>query len=379
MKIGILTLAQETNYGGILQAFAMQKVLKSLGHTPYTVDRHRRRCYANFRANLIGFLHRVKLRYVNHKNVSVSWIPFMPDEVYRIISAKTRDFVRRNMSMTRECYFDELEAIDKEYMFDAYVVGSDQVWLPNYYRSSFLAHVDRPDVTKVTYAASCSKRSFLDVKGAKEGVKALAATFSGISVREDTLIQRMEKYLGRTPIHVLDPTMLLCPQDYLDVTENNVEAEPVVFCYILDESKKKDSVVSAVSSFVNLPSVSMRPPQTYIKGKIKDVNACVYPAIDDWIHNINRAKFVITDSFHGTVFAILFNKPFIAIANRERGLDRFLSLLRMFHLENRLLLDINKEDVQTILNSDIDYNVVNSILAERRTQSIEFLSSSLSK
>lgn len=377
MKIGILTLSLETNYGGILQAFALQKVLRDMGHEVYTIDRHNRRAYKSFAANLSGFIKRNIQRYIQHKNVSVCWNPFLSDEEFRILSSNTRDFVTRNMNLTRECWSDELACIDDEYKFDAYVVGSDQVWLPAYYPTSFLSFVKRPNVIKVTYAASCGKVSFLDVKGAKEGVAKYAKEFAGISVREDVLVNQTAEFLGQTPVHVLDPTLLLSPDEYLKASLDKVGTEPIVFSYILDMNEEKLKLATLLSKELSLPLVEGNTTSAYVKANTADISKSIFPPVDNWIRNIQRAEFVITDSFHGTVFAILFNKPFISIGNKNRGIDRFLSLLRLFNLESRLITEISLSDIYRIMKEEIDYSKVNHRLEVLKGDSLMFLHNSL--
>lgn len=377
MKIGILTLSLETNYGGILQAFALQKVLRDMGHDVYTIDRHNRRKYKSLKNNVLGYAKRIIQRYVMHRNVPVCWNPFMSDEVYKKISSNTRDFVSRNMKMTRECWSDELSEIDNEYQFDAYVVGSDQVWLPAYYPTSFLSFVKRPNVIKVIYAASCGKKSFLDVEGAKEDVAKYAKGFSGISVREDNLAQRTAKYLGETPVHVLDPTMLLTPDDYLNATFDKMGHEPIVFSYILDMNEEKSHLTKDISMKLSLPLVEGNTTCPYVKSNTTDINKCIFPSVDNWIRNLQRADFVVTDSFHGTVFAILFNKQFLTIGNEKRGMGRFISLLKQFDLEDRMVVNFTKTSILGKIQERIDYSVVNRKLQEQKVKSLAFLIQSL--
>ncbi len=377
MKIGILTLALETNYGGILQAFALQKVLRDMGHEVYTIDRHNRRAYKSLKANILGFAKRNLQRYLQHKNVPVCWNPFITDEVYKIITSNTRDFVARNMNMTRECWSDELAEIDNEYKFDAYVVGSDQVWLPTYYPTSFLSFVKRPNVIKVIYAASCGRKSFLDVEGAKENVAKYAKGFSGISVREDALVHQTAKYLGVTPVHVLDPTLLLTSNDYLNASLDNVGTEPIVFSYILDMNAEKSELAKAISKKLSLPLVEGNTTCPYVKSKTTDITKCIFPPVDNWIRNLQRAEFVVTDSFHGTVFAILFNKQFVTIGNEKRGIGRFKSLLRQFDLEDRMIVNNADKSVINMTEKLINYSIVNSNLHKLKQRSLAFLTQCL--
>ena len=104
----------------------------------------------------------------------------------------------------------------------------------------------------------------------------------------------------------------------------------------------------------------------------KHIEDCIMPPVEQWIDGFNKAKFVVTDSFHGCVFSIIFKKPFIAIGNASRGMARFESLLRMFKLENRLIHSEN-ELTEQLLNSEIDYEAVHEILANERKKAEDFL------
>lgn len=376
MRIGILTLPLETNYGGILQAYALQKVLRDMGHDVMTIDRHNRRSYPSFSAHAVGYMGRLYQHFCKGKDVSVRWNPFISDADYQYISRYTRSFLDGNVNLTDTVFSDQLEAIDKKYQFDAYVVGSDQVWLPSYYPSSFLSFVKRDNAKKVFYAASCGRISFIDRKGAIETCKSFAEGFDGISVREDTLVPFAEKYLGRTATHVLDPTFLLSPSEYMKLVKGRGnEKDSVVFKYILDSTPEKDAIVNAVSNKTGHRIASTNAPQKYIKRKGIDIDKCVFPPVEEWLSNLNDASFVVTDSFHGTVFSILFNKQFVVIGNKNRGLGRFKSLLKMFGLEDRMIANVSELD--KVFQSEIDYDRINRILEEKRAVSLSFLSDSL--
>lgn len=366
MKIGILTLPLETNYGGILQAFALQKVLRDQGHYVITIDRHGRREYPSPLIHVAGYAKRLLFHFLLHKDVSIRWDPFESYEQYKIRSRKTQSFIDRNILLTRYVYPEQLVEIDREYGFDAYVVGSDQVWWSHYCPNSFLDFVTRPDVIKVVYAASCSKHPFFNNVRLLNKCSRLAKGFAGISVREDYLVKRCSNKMQIDAQWVLDPTMLLSPSDYLSVTGCETDNEHVLFSYILDETVNKRRMVNTISKSLSIP---------YVNGNFScdSTDGPEYPSVEDWIKNINRSDFVITDSFHGTVFAILFNKPFISLVNASRGKKRFESLLRCFHLENRLISETDYNKIEELVNLPIDFNSVNSILIKKREKSMRFL------
>ena len=107
----------------------------------------------------------------------------------------------------------------------------------------------------------------------------------------------------------------------------------------------------------------------------ENIQKCIFPPIEQWIKGFMDADFVVTDSFHGTVFSIIFNKPFVAIVNKERGAARFTSLLNMFGLSDRLVYSI--DDIEKIYSKSIDYDHVNDVLRSKRIESLEFIYSNL--
>ena len=329
MKVGILTHPLENNYGGLLQAFALQMVVKRMGHEVYTIDRHNKGTTSPFPKHLAGYLKRCFQRYIKKDpKVSTKWDPRISLETKKKLGQNMQSFIDRNIRVTDCVWSDNLRIIENKYRFDAYIVGSDQVWLPNYLLGSFLDFVDRDDVIKCTYAASCSAKSWTQeqVKECKELVK----SFKGISVRETDLIDFCKEELGVDALHVLDPTLLLDKDDFLSAVDidNNIIESPVIFTYILDNSNMKKEALALVSSRYSNPIAWVNAKRPYYKRNDVNIDDCIFPSVDQWINNLNNASFVITDSFHGTALSIVFNKQFIAIANKSRGISRFKSLDR---------------------------------------------------
>lgn len=365
------------NYGGILQAYALQTVLKRQGHEVFTIDHHNRREYSSFKSQLLSFLKRNFLHYFRKEDVSICWNPFMSENEYKMLSHNTRDFVARNLSMTREIWRDDIYSIDKEYLFDAYVVGSDQVWLPYYYPNSFLDFVDKKGVIKVFYGASCGEYSFLNNPLAIKTCQSLLEDFTGISVREDSLIKRVDHTIHRPIEHVLDPTLLLEPEDYISVCSCESRISDNIFVYILDDNENKQRIVDFVNKELVLPIRNVNASKKFIKRSNTNIKECVFPSVDNWILSLEKSSFVVTDSFHGTVFSILFNKPFVVIGNKQRGMDRFISLLSIFDLSDRLISDGDLNKLNMLINKKIDYRLVNERLETWRNKSLKFLENSL--
>ena len=127
---------------------------------------------------------------------------------------------------------------------------------------------------------------------------------------------------------------------------------------------------------MHLPVVAGSVEKDYERGKGMDIDKCIYPSVDHWILNMARAKFVITDSFHGTCLAITFRKPFVVVANEARGLNRFLSLLRLFNLENRLITDSTQ--FSPSFYSQLDDKYISTLLEKKRTEAIDFIKNNIS-
>ncbi|HBW1543663.1 TPA: polysaccharide pyruvyl transferase family protein, partial [Klebsiella quasipneumoniae] len=148
--------------------------------------------------------------------------------------------------------------------------------------------------------------------------------------------------------------------------------------YTLDVDEGKNKLIRNISSHVHKDFFTTYPEKTQKKTLfIHDIKSYQYPSVPAWLKSFFDADFIITDSFHGTVFSIIFNKPFIALSNKERGAARFISLLNMFGLESRLVTDVDKFD-KNIIDDNIDYVEVNKRLEQYRIMSLDFISNALS-
>lgn len=376
MKIGILTHPLDNNYGCLLQAYALQETIKSMGHEVVTINRFSNPKVA-FLAQFKNWAKRIASYYIKGNNVRLCWNPNLTMDMKRVLFSQTQKFVDRNITNTGIVFPSDLERIDKEYQFDAYVVGSDQVWLPNFSLNCFLDFVHRDNVKRIFYAASTGSTSFADIPSIAMKCKNLSRKFSGISVREDSLLPVVKKALGRDAIQVLDPTLLLDAKDYLAACVEKEDDSPIIFTYILDKTYDKQVLVGKVQKELQLPIVAGSVEKDYERGKNMDINKCIYPSVDHWILNMARAKFVVTDSFHGTCMAITFRKPFVVVGNKARGLNRFLSLLSLFNLENRMITDSTQ--LSPSFYSQLDNKYISELLKKKRTEAIDFIKKYLLK
>lgn len=382
MKIAILTQPLHDNYGGLLQAYALKEVLQEMGHEVIIINRVQKyryrtplwRKYASIaKSILIG-------RRIN-PNL------FIKSTYKEELSRETRKF--------RDNYFPNLSKLitDEKGMqelntmgFDAYIVGSDQCWRPRMspgIRNYFLDFaINDNHVKRLAYAASFGVSHWEFTDDDTIACRQLLQRFDAISVREDSAIDLIKNYLGRTNAqHVLDPTMLLSPHQYKEIVDKEkIATSPGnLKVYVLDKTPEKDKLVQKLESKLQLKAFEVLPAKRLNKEKVtkNNINDFVFPNPAAWLRGFQDAKFVVTDSFHGTVFSILHNIPFIAVGNVARGLSRFQSLLKMFGLEDRLVADINSVNIDNFAEKQIDWAKVNEVLNNERVKARDFLKNNL--
>ena len=381
MKIGILTQPLHCNYGGILQAYALQTSLRRMGHDPLVLDRTFSK-QSSFRA-FLGKAKRFTFKYaMGRKDIEVS--PFRPSsKQLDTISKEIQKFVRQYISKTEMLFTtDELKSEAIRHRFDAYIVGSDQVWRMQYspcLSNYFLDFVEGgATIRRIAYAASFGVDHWHFKPKITRRCKKLAQKFDAISVREDSGINLCRQYLDVNAVHVVDPTMLLEPEDYVAMvlTESEAESAGNLMTYILDPTEEKTAMVERVSSTLGLKPFTVMPLHKLTLEMQDRVEECVYPRVTQWLRGYMDAKFVIVDSFHGCIFAILFNIPFVVLRNQKRGSARFVSLLQQFNLMDRLI-GSPTELSEELMHERIDWYRVNQVRSILRELSINFLRCSL--
>ena len=320
-KIGVIGLAHSQNIGNNLLKYAISIKLSELGFRPY----------------IIG------MRFKNH---SISFL---------------REYTKVKIINN----FQEI----KENDYDILMVNSDQTWrkCKNYfYDIAFLNFAKNWNKPKFVYAASLGLNTWQLTKEDENIAKNLLKNFTGISVREKGSIKLIESHLGFRPTFVLDPTLLIDKGYYLKLINNYKNDIPIdnsfIFVYTVTESK-------IFKNYIN----SIREQYYY---KIYFITCTVKNYIKKFIYGIYNSKAVITDSFHGTIFSLIFNKPFISFVYEENGIERFNTLKEIFNLQNRIYDRNSKADLKLL---DIPLNINKTSLNSLKTQSLNFLKKNLIK
>ena len=370
MRIGILTLPLHTNYGGILQAYALQTVLERMGHEVKVINRN-----TDYKLPLW------KTPFVYSKRIIKNILGYKTPLFYEQKLIKEQPIIRQNTDRFIRQYIHTLNVDNytdlREEDFDAIVVGSDQVWRPKYFgkiEDAYLQFAKGWNIKRIAYAASFGTDEW-EYTGRQTSIcKNLIKNFSAVSVREDSGIDLCKKYLDVDSQHLLDPTMLLEKEDYIRLFENSGTplSSGTLMCYILDETPEKELLINRISREKGLIPFRANSKVENCKAPLEER---VQPPVEQWLRGFYDAEFIVTDSFHACVFSILFNKPFVSIANGKRGMSRFISLLKAFGLEDRLIY--SDEDLKDSLLSDIDFTEINIVHKNKKEDTVKFLTNSL--
>lgn len=375
MKIAVLTQPLKINYGGILQAYALQTILERRGHQVVIVNRDYEGNRSPWLIILrIGSVIKTVFRilFLGRKGLIVK-NPFSRFFYVKWKGYDVQPFVEKRIN--RSPKFSTSQSLKKYFhksQFECYVVGSDQVWRPKYspcITDYFLKEVPADSsAIKIAYAASFGTDEWEFTEEDTAMCSDLVKKFDAVSVREAAAIGLCKNYLGVDAVHLLDPTMLLSSKDYIELFKGVSKKQENLFCYVLDKSDEADQIIKELSGKGYLPYFSsLDVSQT-------DVNPRPFQLrVEEWLCYLYSADYVVTDSFHACVFSILFKKNFIAVGNKSRGLSRISSLLEMFDLQSRLVQSY--EDFSNNINdllSPIEYSHIESILQEKRDEAFNF-------
>lgn len=361
MRVGIVTQPLEMNYGGILQNWALQQVLKRLGHDPITIDAYQR----------YGGLHVVYRNIANFYN----WIIRRHCKGRFYLHLPYQGAVRQEFTgKFIENYIDKTDVmreykhdVVQRYGLDAIVVGSDQVWRLDYnsdhIEDMFLHFAKFQNVKRIVYAASFGVDEWQFSPKQTAACAELAKTFDAVSVREASGLSLCKEYLGVNAKCVLDPTMLLPSAAYRSLLIGiDLKKEHYLAVYCLDITPDKKLFFEQLA---NDRGLVVRYFTTGWQSKF---------TVEQWLLMIEHASMVVTDSFHGTVFSILFGKEFFTMGNPLRGNTRISGLLEQLGLEGRLISDTEPvEPADCVIN----WQDVYSRLDVKRKESIEFLENAL--
>lgn len=363
MKIAIITIVDNINYGTYLQAYATYEIIKSLGHDPIIINYTRP--YISSKEVAVGYLKNTQMSLFKRLSYASFYTLLYPFMIWQV-----KRFLTSNVKMT-PLYRNYNELKQAPPKADIFLTGSDQVWNSNYNNgideSFFLSFTKK---RKYAYAASIGLNSFPIQE--KEKIKKLLLEYKAISVRELFGVEALHNIGINNIIQVLDPTLLFTKEKWLSMIKIKKKKKENKYLLIYSvESGRNDFVLQQAKEIANKRNLKLYwvCPTYKFKRSLGVDKVYNFASIKDFIYLFANADFIIASSFHGTAFAINFNKEFLSVSPGKYN-TRVCSLLKLCKLENRYISDRIKTNESL---TSIDYNSVNSILNVERRNSISYL------
>lgn len=346
MKIGILSLMLGRNYGGILQQYALKTYLESQGNQVVILNRQPDE--SNFLKRIVRMI--LKAAGVKRFNQAPRQEPNLRPFIQREFRVST--LASSSRSFKQLCKTENLDAI---------VYGSDQVWRREFeihYGLDYFGVSTPATIKQVAYAPSFGLDAWEYTSQETDRITQSLARFAAISSREESGVNLIKKYLHHDASLVCDPTMLLTAEDYSKIASKPLQSKPYCFVYWLGDKESMNEAVSKCPMVKDLEVISINLRADY-----------PLPSIEDWLSYIANAAYIITDSFHGTVFSLLFHKQFYIHCNKSGGFSRLETLLKRVGAESKLNNPME----------DVNYSTVNTRIDDFRNQSQTFLKQALSR
>lgn len=358
-KVGIVTFHRAHNYGAILQVFALQTKLQELNYDVKIINYVNEaidRQYKLIRLNRGCIKEDLKYFKINRKR-------------YKIF----KNFIKTNLKQTKEYTLEELKKNAPEYY--AYITGSDQVWniaLVKELNDVYALNFGSDRTKRISYAASIGNSTIS--KEEEEEYKRKLKNLDFISVREKKAKEILQPILNKDISVVLDPTLLIEKEKW-DVLakEERIIKEKYIFTYVVEENKEYRKIIEEISKKTNLKIIIFEKVKNINDSKVLSNEYCRDPF--EFLNLIKYAEYVVTTSFHATVFSILFNKKFFVVPHELTGsrVTNLLSLLKIDYRIFRTLEEFNKFDI----DKEDNYKEVNDILNDERRKSIDFLKNAI--
>lgn len=349
MKIALLTIWHEQNYGAEMQAYATIKALQMLGHEVQMIDiRLSDAQKPNFNGRLMNFL--TKKSEIN-KNFEMFWHKYIP-------------------CTRRYATLKDLQQYPPE--ADCYLVGSDQVWNPaitGIFSLLYFIPFGNAGVKKISYASSFGTSDWKECNEFDRVVRQCLKNFKAVSCREISGVKLLKDHFNIEAKCVLDPTLL--HQNYDELISKRQEKNTVVF-YPLSPWNDLEKYVKSLSRLLKKEYLNTNNIE-YRFGIIPWRR----PRMEDWIKNISEASLVVTPSFHGVALSIIYHRQFIVVIQNRSRATRILNILENLGLQNRVCYSIDEVKKYHLWDEIIDYSKVNHKLQELKEESYQFLKDNL--
>lgn len=364
MRIGLLSYHNSVNYGAVLQIYALKRTLEKLGANVSVID------YRSISSEYSSFLLSKAIKDIGLPRALAKYLYYIifARKTIEVKKEKFTEFININFNLTR--HFKSVVEFVSENDFDIVICGSDQIWNPeitNGFDKMMFCDFYNHKTQKYSYAASVGDVEIIGTKEMKKEFFKLIKNFNGITVREKELADFISQNSDINPLVTLDPTLLLNATEYRVIENVKKPVEKYVLVYQLSRYPRSIEVAQLLAREKNL-KIKEIVNNPYILHKDKSMLFTESPS--EFLNLVRNAEYVITNSFHGTIFSIIFKKNFYTILSRTRT-SRITNLLNTLDINNRLIY----ENVDTFTRDSINYDKVDVILAQEREKSINYLKS----
>lgn len=385
MKIAILTYYESSdNYGQILQCFALQQYLLNLGHDAYLVKYSPKEEHPSKQKRIFNILKKIInityiKKYIASKRLQREELELKSRNEKLNSQREFELFRKKYIKSTDNIYHSIDELKNNPPDADIYVCGSDQVWRDSLKQDNvagWYLQFGKKDVQRISYAASIGRNI---AKDEEEIFIRYLSAFDAISLRE----KKARDYCKTIGFHnaelVCDPTILLTSDYYQKnlKTKAILKEKPYVFFYILNIVSKDEFPWDVINQQIHNRGWEIKSVCSsgyYQARNIIPETDNILATVPEWIELIQNAEFIITSSFHGAVFSILFHKPFIVLplkGDHADANDRIKSLLNELDLNSQLCF--NGEDIIKAFDFSIDWDSVEDKIALLRQSGEKFI------
>lgn len=359
-KIAIITFHYAYNYGSALQAYALQTLLER----------------KKYEINIINFLYKKDFEQYRlfRTNIYYKWPKaFIADILFFNQNKKRKEnfeiFAKKYFNLTQKRYYNYKDMKELNDKFDIFICGSDQIWnldCTQGVEPAYFLKFANKDKLKIAYAPSLSHIKFS--RNYNEDLKEAIKDLDYISVREESTLPLIQPLTEKKVSVVLDPTLLLDQKDYELIISREKQKSEYVFVYMLEYN---DELIKYCNEFGNKRRIKIIYITNSKFSGIKGENAFgIGP--DKFLKYIKEAKYIITNSFHATVFSIIFNKKFVTFTTK-RSSSRMVDLLDELGIPERIYNE------KFNIDKDINYDKVQEKLIDMRKSSLEYLSKALKR
>lgn len=363
MKIGLLTFHSAHNYGAVLQAYATQEKVKELGHHIEVIQYNP------------DYLIKQKLFPVSRNNSPMVNLKLIVEGVLTFSSKilrrkKFENFINNKLQLSAKEYLNKPFQSNLDY--DIFIMGSDQIWnckLTKGFDKVYLGNFEtKPSARKITYAASMSHYGLTAAQSSEFAT--LIENFNQISVREEDLQEFLSKNYNKNSTIVVDPTFLLTANKWSAMAEKPKTNKKYVLVYSVDLRNDALRIAQNIAKEIQAEVIelSMNVDKNGLKNKYQTASPEAYVGL------FENAAFVVTSSFHGTAFSVIFNKPFYSIAHGSDKDSRQKTILNNLGVLDRFIAKDSNPSFKTL-----DYTIPNQKLNDLRESSIQFLEKSLTR